>query len=140
VTEAQGEGNSTRRHFTVDEANELVSLLTPVLEDLRQVHHRMWEAVSEVREFEQRAAANGHGEGSKIFDPQFDVSKIQSELEQRLRYLQGIGVVLKDIEEGILDFPTRMHGREVYLCWKLGEDRIAYWHDVETGFAGRQPL
>jgi hypothetical protein len=140
MTEARGEKESSGRQFTVEEANALIPLLTPILEDLRQVHHRMWEAVSEVRTFEQRAASNGHGENSRIFEPAFDVSKIQAELEQRLRYLRGIGVVLKDIEHGILDFPTRMHGREVYLCWQVGEERVAYWHDIETGFAGRQPL
>jgi hypothetical protein len=137
VTDA---GSGTVRHFTVEEANELLPLLTPVLEDLRRVHHRMWEAVGEVRDFEHRAGSNGHGEHTRVFNPENDVAMIQEELEQRLRYLRGIGVILKDIEHGILDFPTRIEGREIYLCWQLGEETIGYWHDVDTGFAGRQRL
>ena len=128
------------RQFTVAEANDLLPLLTPALEDIRRIHGRILEAVQAVREFEQRAASNGHGENSRVFDPELDTAKLQAEMEQRLRYLHGIGVVLKDIEHGILDFPTRMHGRDVYLCWRLGEESVGYWHDIEAGFAGRQPL
>jgi hypothetical protein len=128
------------RHFTVEEANELIPLLTPVLADLRVIHRRMREAVQEIRGFEHRAAGNGQGENTAVFDPDKDVEKIQAEMEERLRYLQGVGVHLKDIENGILDFPTRLFDRDVYLCWRLGEDRVEFWHDVDARFAGRQPL
>jgi len=54
--------------------------------------------------------------------------------------VQSYGCQLKDMEMGLIDFPAIRDGREVYLCWKLGEEQIGYWHDVEAGYAGRQPL
>ena len=128
------------RHFTVDEANALIPMLTPVLEDLREVNERRLRAVREVQEFEMRASQDGHGENSNVFSPDFDLAKIYEEFAQRVRYLEGLGIQLKDIEHGVVDFPTRMHDRDVLLCWRLGEERVAFWHDVEGGYAGRQPL
>ncbi len=118
----------------------MIPTLTPLLEDLRGLHERMVRAAAEVQAFEMRAIQNGHGENSNVFSPGYDLSQIRAEMAERLRYLQGIGVQLKDVEQGILDFPTRMHGRDVYLCWRLGEDEVAYWHDIESGYAGRKPL
>jgi hypothetical protein len=128
------------RHFTLDEANALVPTLTPILEELRELYHRMSQAAAEVHGFEARAGQNGHGENTRVFSPEYDLRKIHSDLEQRALYLRGIGVHLKDIEHGILDFPTRMFGRDVYLCWRLGEERVSHWHDIDAGFAGRRPL
>ena len=62
------------------------------------------------------------------------------EMQKALDELDGLGVQLKDIDQGLVDFPSRRDGRVVYLCWRLGEETIAWWHDVDTGFAGRQPL
>jgi hypothetical protein len=128
------------RHFTPDEANALIPMLIPLLEDLRQVNERRMLAVQEVQAFEMRAQQNGHGENTNVFSPEYDLRKIHEEMAERLRYLQELGVHLKDIENGIVDFPTRMGGRDVYLCWRLGEERVSHWHDMESGYAGRQPL
>ena len=128
------------RHFTVDEANALLPMLTQVLEDMQGLGRRMREAVEAVHTFEHRAVQNGHSPRRVPFEREHDLSAIRTEMEQRLEYLHAIGVHLKDIENGILDFPTRMHGHDVYLCWRLGEERIAYWHEIEGGFAGRRPL
>jgi hypothetical protein len=51
-----------------------------------------------------------------------------------------MGCVLKDMDQGLVDFLTRRDGREVYLCWRYGEERVAYWHELQAGFAGRRPL
>ena len=59
---------------------------------------------------------------------------------ERIQQIKDLGVLLKDAEKGLCDFPNLRQGRVVYLCWQLGEDRIEYWHDIETGFAGREPL
>jgi hypothetical protein len=57
-----------------------------------------------------------------------------------LREVELMGARIKDLSSGLVDFPARRHGRDVLLCWKLGEDRVRYWHDLEAGLAGRQPL
>jgi hypothetical protein len=54
--------------------------------------------------------------------------------------LQALGVVVKDLDRGLIDFPHRREGREVYLCWEYGEERIDYWHETDSGYSGRQPL
>lgn len=61
-------------------------------------------------------------------------------LREAFEQIQEIGCLVKDLDIGLIDFPTRYRGREVYLCWKLGETGIAFWHDVEDGFAGRKPI
>ncbi|HLJ67408.1 MAG TPA: DUF2203 domain-containing protein [Chloroflexota bacterium] len=128
------------RHFTVEEANALLPTLIPVLHDLRAQRTRMEEAVKRVRSFERRAGQNGHGDLAEVLDPDHDLSRIRDEIEQRLNFLQGLGVHLKNIENGIVDFPTQMFGGDVYLCWRLGEESVSHWHGMETGFAGRKPL
>lgn len=127
------------RHFTVDEANELIPTLTPVLEDMQGLRRQMLEAAREIAEFEARISRNGHGD-AEVLKPNKTFARLRSELEQRLMYLQGIGVHVKDIDEGIIDFPSRMFDREVYLCWRLGEPAVGHWHDIDSGFGGRQPL
>ena len=78
---------------------------------------------------------------------QADLKTAQEGLEQAVAALNGLaeqinelGCELKDIDQGLIDFRTEMDGREVYLCWKLGEERVEWWHELDTGFAGRQPL
>lgn len=128
------------RHFTVDEANALLPMLNAVLQDLQGIQERLREAVEAVRQFEMTAIQNGHGEHAAVFRPEHNLETIQEEMQQRLRYLQGVGVQLKDIQNGVIDFPSRREGRDVYLCWHLGEERVAYWHEISAGFQGRQPL
>ncbi len=64
---------------------------------------------------------------------------VAREIEALLREIAELGAEVKDPEQGLIDFRTRQRGRDVYLCWKLGEgDRISFWHDLESGFAGRK--
>ena len=62
------------------------------------------------------------------------------EFQSILLELKGLGVLLKDIDMGLVDFPSRRDGREIYLCWRKGEPRVAFWHDMDSGYAGRRPL
>jgi hypothetical protein len=128
------------RHFTVEEANGLLATLTPVLNDMQRLHRELREALDAIMRFSRRAAGNGQGEGYEGLRLEHDLKQIRHDLGERLEFVQALGVHMKDIDEGIVDFPTRMFGRDVYLCWRLGEEQVAHWHDVETGFAGRQPL
>jgi hypothetical protein len=128
------------RHFTLHEANALIPSLTGLVESLQTLLRRMEKIADEVRQFEFEALRNGHGEKSTIFEPGHDMDETRREIEQGLLILQGTGVHLKSIEHGILDFPTVMFEREVYLCWQLGEEQVAHWHELEAGFDGRRPL
>lgn len=119
------------RRFTLEEAEAM-------LPDLRQALDRMREArqviLRSAKRVEEAVAGNGGGpEGREYADA---AALLRTEVER----LSAEGIILRDIESGLVDFPSEREGRDVLLCWQLGEDRIGFWHDRETGFAGRRPL
>jgi hypothetical protein len=121
------------RHFTVEEANALLERVEPKLRSLRQARDRLTD--SEAHEALAGAApANGGG------DPGRNVGEAFLEVRRLLVDLQELGIVVRDIDRGLIDFPAILEGREVYLCWELDEEAIGFWHDIESGYGGRQPL
>jgi hypothetical protein len=122
------------RHFTVAEANALLERVEPMLRSLRGARNRLTDA-------EAHEALAGAAPGNGGGDPGRNVGEAFLELRGLLLELQELGIVVRDIDRGLIDFPAILEGREVYLCWQLDEPaRIAFWHDLEAGFAGRQPL
>ena len=91
-------------------------------------------------EFERKMTSNGHLLEAELNQARQQMAKAAAEVNRLIEEVQALGCELKDIEQGLVDFRTVMEGREVYLCWKLGEPGIAWWHELETGFADRQPL
>ncbi len=121
------------RHFTVEEANALLDRITPMLHKLRDAKNELLD--DEARELLTEASAtNGGG------DPGKQVGEAFLQVRRLLEALSQAGIVVRDVDRGLIDFPTVMDGEEVYLCWEFGEDEIEYWHDLESGFGGRQPL
>jgi hypothetical protein len=130
-----------RRYFTPAEANASLVDVRPVAEEL-VAHRRMMGAAAGRRaQLVQRIAGNGGD-----FDPQ-EPRALEEEFEREgsavarcVEQLEGLGVLVKDLDRGLVDFPALRDGEEVLLCWEVGEDGIAFWHGVEEGFAGRKPL
>ncbi|HEY1594150.1 MAG TPA: DUF2203 domain-containing protein [Thermoleophilaceae bacterium] len=122
------------RHYTLDQATAALPWVRERLERLRESHALLNE--KEARDaLEHAAPGNGGGEPGQV------VSEGFLGLRSALIELQEMEIVLRDLERGLVDFPSLRDGREVYLCWvEQEEDEIAYWHELETGFAGRQPL
>ncbi len=121
------------RHFTVDEAESLLPRVEPMLRKLRQARDRLTD--SEAHELLAEAApSNGGGSAGR------DVGEAFLEVRRLLLGVQELGIVVRDIDRGLIDFPAILEDREVYLCWELDEDGIGYWHDLESGYGGRQPL
>jgi hypothetical protein len=129
------------RHFTPEEANSLLERVRPVAESL--VAHRRAFTVAAARRarLSQRISGNGGD-----FDPQ-EPSELDEQLEREAEAvawavdeLQRLGVLVKDLDRGLVDFPALRGSEEVLLCWQVGEDEVAFWHGVEEGFAGRKPL
>jgi len=120
--------------FSVEEANALVPELK-----------RLWAAVRTARgtlkrlEADAKSAAEHATEGGGMREGCRYAAALTAILEQ-VQAVMSLGVEVKDIERGLCDFPHWREDRVVYLCWQYGEDRIEWWHDVEAGFAGRQPL
>ena len=122
------------RVFTLAEAQSLLPRLRTLLEELSQEWKRMSELNPEIQKARDNAPLNGYSK--------FGVEYVESvsHLVSLIHEIKDMGVLLKDADKGLCDFPYIKGGRMVYLCWQLGEDAIRYWHDVETGFAGREPL
>jgi hypothetical protein len=121
------------RHFTRAEANSLLPQLTTLLSRLKDAKDELTD--SEAHEaLSEAAPTNGGGEqGSRVGIAFLEVRRLIDTVEQA-------GIVLRDIDRGLVDFPALRDGREVYLCWELGENDVAYWHDLEGGYGGREPL
>ena len=103
------------------------------------VHARLRELQGEQRKAVQIIAGNGSGYAvSDARSGEFAV--VADELESCVQELTGIGVQVTDAETGLVDFPAIRHGEEVLLCWRAGEDAVEWWHDHESGFAGRRAI
>jgi hypothetical protein len=122
------------RHFTVEQANDALVALRPVVAEILEIRQTILERQPEIWPSLQKAAGNG---GSKVAS---QVALEFARLDELVRQVQASGALLKDINMGLLDFPSLREGREVYLCWRYGEDSVQYWHDLDTGYAGRQKL
>lgn len=122
---------SAERTFTVEEANGLLPQLALSLAKIRAARQTVLEGAEPVR---RSAPANGGGAvGKRYWEA---LSTLRKEVEEVIR----LGILLRDPETGLVDFPTERDGRLVFLCWRLGEERVAFWHGPESGFAGRRPL
>ena len=121
------------RHYTAEEANAMLPQLEPMLDELRDARDRLTE--KEVHEVLSGAApGNGGGEAGRRVGEAF------LELRRLVGGLQELGLVIRDIDRGLIDFPAIIEGREVYLCWRRGEDEVGHWHDLDAGYRGRRPL
>ena len=122
------------RYFTLDEATATLAVIRPLLAEIQEIRQAILEMQPEVWPVLAKAAGNGGSQAANQVETEFH------RLNQLVHRLQATGAVLKDIDLGLIDFPGLRDGREIYLCWKFDEDRIRYWHDLDSGFAGRQPL
>ena len=128
-----GEPPVHERHFTREEANAALPKLRPLLQKLRDAKDLLTDAEAH-EALSDAAPGNGGGEaGVQVGESFLEVRRI-------LTTLQESGIVVRDIDRGLLDFPALIDGREVYLCWELDEDAVDHWHDLDSGYGGREPL
>jgi len=129
------------REFTLEEANAAVEELRPLVR--RMVEHGQALSAAQRAQLQLVTRIAGNGGDMQPSDLGELAETIQREADAVAACAQEItaaGAQIKSLEEGLLDFPTERDGKEVLLCWKLGEDDIRYWHGVDEGFAGRKPL
>jgi hypothetical protein len=121
------------RHYSVEQANAALEFVAERLERLRSARLQLDDEEARAA-LGEAAPSNGGGAPGRV------VSEAFLELQRSLGELQAMEIVLRDLERGLVDFPALRDGQEIYLCWEEGEDEIAYWHDSDSGYAGRQPL
>jgi hypothetical protein len=130
-----------QRYFTPSEANELLVEVRPLAESL--VQHRQGMRVAAERRARLTARIAGNGGDLDPQEPGELDEQFQREshaVTQAAERLERLGVLVKDLDSGLVDFPALHEGEEVLLCWPVGEDEVAHWHGVDEGFAGRKPL
>src|SRR4051812_6318757 len=121
-------------YFTLEEANAAVDVIKPLMEEIQRIRQDILEKQPEAWPVIEKAAGNGGGQAASLLARSFE------RLDKLVHQIQDTGAVLKDLNTGLMDFPAWRENHEVYLCWKYGEQRIEYWHEIDSGFAGRQPL
>lgn len=121
------------RHFTREEANALLPQLSALLTQLREAKDELTDTDAH-EALAEAAPTNGGGEEGRQVGIAF------LEVRRLLEIVERAGIVLRDIDRGLIDFPALMDGREIYLCWEIGEDEVGYWHDLEGGYGGREAL
>ena len=131
----------SQRYFTADEANEALQDVRPLTEEL--VGHR--RALVELQELQSSMTERIAGNGGNV-DPRA-LQDLQERFEEEVAgiarcvaRIHESGALVKDLDQGLVDFPARREGVDVLLCWRLGEDEISYWHGLDEGFSGRKPL
>ena len=122
------------RYFTLPEANQALTIIRPLMDEVQQIRQKILEKQPEAWPAIEKSAGNGGNRALSNMVQDFE------KFDALIHRLQDTDVLIKDINSGLLDFPALKDGREVYLCWQYGEDDIAFWHEIEAGFAGRQPI
>jgi len=122
------------RLFTLEEASQLIPRLRTLLIEAGMEWRKMRELNPEIQKVRDRTPYDGFSPAGVPY------IEAVSHLMYLLHQIKDMGVHLKDVEKGLCDFPYMRNGRVVYLCWHLGEDAITFWHDIEAGFGGREPL
>lgn len=124
--------------YDIDDANARLTELRPLLESLRSDRDTIADAQAELLRFR---ATNGNTEhASELRQRQADIREIVRRMEQAVGRIEAWGVTLRDIQSGLIDFPALANGRPIWLCWRLGEGDIEWWHEQDEGFGGRRPL
>jgi hypothetical protein len=121
------------RHYTLEEASELLPTVVEIIERMRAARNQLGDREAR-NALSEAGPTNGGGAPGRTVSPGFLA------LRDSMIELRELEVVLRDLDRGLLDFPSLRDGREVYLCWQDGEDAIRFWHEPDAGFGGRRPL
>jgi len=124
----------SQRYFTLQEANETLDLIRPWMDEVQAIRQKVLKNQPEAWPAIQKSAGNGGNRALSNLVQDFE------KFDALIHRIQATDVLIKDINLGLLDFPALKDGREVYLCWQYGEGEIAFWHEIEEGFAGRQSI
>jgi hypothetical protein len=127
--------------FTIEQANRTLPLVRRIVQDIVDEYARWQDMVKTLDVLVASSARPAQGA------PASDIARLQGDIQQAARTIDGyvreltdLGVEMKGFDIGLVDFPGEIGGRRVYLCWRLGESEVSHWHELDAGFAGRQPL
>jgi hypothetical protein len=122
------------KFFTLQQANETLEIIRPLMDEIQAIRQRILDKQPETWDAIEKSVGNGGNRTLSHMVQDFE------RLDILVHSILDTGAQIKDINTGLLDFSALKDGREVYLCWKYGEWEIAFWHEVDAGYAGRQPI
>lgn len=129
------------RYFTPEEANALLPQLRPLLAAIQTHKAEIDRLEEEVRRVQRLVRGNGGGLSEVAGQQRHARLREEADaLQNALEAVQALGCQVKDLDTGLVDFPSRRSGEIILLCWRVDEPTVAHWHDLESGFRGRQPL
>ncbi|MGA2900536.1 MAG: DUF2203 domain-containing protein [Candidatus Acidiferrales bacterium] len=130
------------KYFSLTEAERLRAQLEPVLIEAMESRRKLGEAEEQLNALAERIQRSGGLLISyeKTARMRLDRNRSEEAVRSALEQIQATGCVVKDLDVGLLDFPARINNQEVYLCWRLGEDRIRFYHRQDEGFSARKPI
>ncbi len=120
------------KYYTPKEANEALSIVAPIVKEMLDIVQKIRPYKPDLWKLVEKSAGNGGNPALSKLLPEFD------HLDALLHQIQDMGIEVKDLTIGLIDFVALKDGREIYLCWKYDEGRIQFWHEIEAGFSGRQ--
>jgi hypothetical protein len=129
-----------KRYFTPAEANQTLPLVRAIVRDIVDLAHSLRDRHTRLERLKNEGVARGLLTESQLEEEQAAFEEGQEKLQNLAAELAQLGAELKDPFVGLVDFPCRRDGREIYLCWKLDEPELGWWHEIAAGFPGRQPL
>jgi hypothetical protein len=127
------------KFFTLSEANRTLPLVKRIVQDVTSIYPTWKDLVARYEVIAAQARPDW-GESPEQLDLKAQIDAVAHQINGFLRELEEIGCEFKGFEEGLVDFHGKLEDREILWCWKLGEERIAHWHELDAGFAGRQPI
>lgn len=128
------EEDSSQTLFTLEEANRLIPVLRPLLQKLTSICRDLSALHQEIQQARRNALLDGGTQVGSYY------IKLLDKFNSVLSKIESTGVLVKDFRIGLCDFPHMRDGRLIYLCWRMDEDQVRYWHETDAGFAGRKPL
>ncbi|HVA29365.1 MAG TPA: DUF2203 domain-containing protein [Candidatus Baltobacteraceae bacterium] len=126
------------RLYTVDEARELVGTLRPLLSEIRGLRREIGRQTAALHKLSPEMRGNGHA--PEVARREGRIAQCIETIGERLNQIEELDIEVKDLDTGLVDFFSLRAGRIVYLCWAVDEPTVAYWHDIDAGFVGRQPI
>jgi hypothetical protein len=122
------------KFFSLPQANEALNIIRPLMDEVQAIRRRILEKQPETWTAIEKSVGDGGNRTLSRMVQDFE------RLDELVHLILDTGAQVKDINTGLLDFSALKDGREVYLCWQYGEGQIAFWHEVDAGYAGRQPI
>ncbi|HLZ22207.1 MAG TPA: DUF2203 domain-containing protein [Ktedonobacterales bacterium] len=128
------------RYFTHEEAEAMLPRVEPILREIQRLRAAIADSEAVLAELQVKAMSNGHSHAGEIQHAQTESGAALEAIRDAIASINALDIEVKDLDMGLIDFLAQRHRRPVYLCWRLGEEGIGWWHTLDSGLAGRRPI